>query len=93
MKIVCVVPNAATRDVRILKQAKSLDSQGHDVTILGIKENKYPSYRTQVDPGIDVFRVEYASEFPEQRKKDVRNFIIRICALISGIILLLNILL
>jgi glycosyltransferase involved in cell wall biosynthesis len=93
MKIVCVVPNAATRDVRILKQAKSLDSKGHDVTIVGIKENKFPSYRTQVDPGIDVFRVEYASEFPEQRKKDVRNFIVRNCALISGLILLVNILL
>lgn len=60
MKIVSVVPNSAVRDARIVKQARTLAAEGHDVTIVGVMEPAFPSYRTVIDGIIDVHRVPFA---------------------------------
>lgn len=60
MHIVSVVPNSAVRDARIVKEARSLAAAGHEVSIVGVMEPAFPSYRTVIDGAIQVHRVPYA---------------------------------
>ena len=68
MKIVSVVPNSAVRDARIMKQARSLKEAGHDVSIIGIQEPKFSSFRSITKEGIYVYRVPVI-----ERQQDMVN--------------------
>lgn len=59
MKIVSVVMNAATRDVRVVKAAKSLAAAGHEVRIVGIQDNNHKSPSVLLDGDLEVRRVDW----------------------------------
>lgn len=86
MKIVSVVPNSAVRDARIVKQAKTLRDAGHQVNIVGIMESQFPSYRTQIDGDINVYRVPHSSAIKEIKDKTYSR--IYLASISLGIILL-----
>lgn len=57
MKIVCVVPNPAAHDNRVVKGAESLRAAGHDVEIVGIKDRTRQQDAVLLDSGVTVHRV------------------------------------
>lgn len=62
MKIVSLVMNTAARDARVVKAAQSLIKAGHDVTIIGIKDNNYSGGSALLDSGLQVHRVGWRAE-------------------------------
>ena len=62
MKIVSLVMNAATRDARVIKEARSLRRAGHDVIVIGIKDNNNPSASALLEDGLEVRRVDWRAD-------------------------------
>ena len=59
MKIVSLVMNAATRDVRVVKAARSLTDAGHKVLIVGIQDGNHKSSAALLDGNLEVRRVDW----------------------------------
>lgn len=55
MNISMIVLNAVTHDVRVMKEAQALVSEGHRVTIVGAQDKKSPEH--EVVHGIEIFRI------------------------------------
>lgn len=76
MHIVSVVPNSAVRDSRIVKEARTLAAAGHKVSVVGVMEPDFPSYRTSISPDIPVYRVPYAESGDAMKKKLYRLLVL-----------------
>ncbi|WP_319532657.1 glycosyltransferase [uncultured Cohaesibacter sp.] len=68
MKIVAAVPNSAVKDGRVIKQAKSLESRGHEVSVVGIQDADNPSYRSVVGQSILIFREDIKAKTTKWRQ-------------------------
>jgi len=58
-RICMVVRNAATRDARVMKEARSLADAGHDVLVVGIKEKGWPESEVEIDENLKVIRLSW----------------------------------
>lgn len=59
MKILMVLMNEFTHDLRVLKEGKSLIESGHDVYLIALKDDYTPAF--EVIEGIHVFRIHVKS--------------------------------
>jgi glycosyltransferase involved in cell wall biosynthesis len=59
MKILMVLMNEFTHDLRVLKEGKSLIESGHNVNLIALKDDNTPAY--EVIEGIHVFRMHVKS--------------------------------
>ncbi|MDQ7076451.1 MAG: glycosyltransferase [Robiginitomaculum sp.] len=64
MKIVAMVPNSGARDVRVVKEARTLVDAGHRVDVIGIREPDHTSIAAILQENLIVHRVNWqASAF------------------------------
>ncbi len=57
MKIAAIVFNSVSHDARVLKEAESLAKAGHQVTLIGICDNRNQRQLEPVFPGFEIRRV------------------------------------
>lgn len=61
-KVVAIVLNSVSHDVRVLKEAESLLNTGHDVSIVGINDARTSDAFELLGSGVKVFRVPWKAE-------------------------------
>lgn len=59
MKIVSMVPNSGARDVRVIKEARTLVDAGHSVDVIGIREPDHTSLAAIVQENLIVHRIHW----------------------------------
>lgn len=59
MKILMVLMNEFTHDLRVLKEGKSLIDSDHDISLIALKDDCTPAF--EVTEGIHVFRIQVKS--------------------------------
>lgn len=61
LKVCALVINSVSHDARVLKQADTLASAGHTVTIIGVKDNRVAVGHEVRDSGVTIIRVGWRS--------------------------------
>jgi len=57
-KICAIVFNTVSRDARVLKEAETLRSAGHDVTLVGLTDQQYSATQETLENGVSLLRVD-----------------------------------
>lgn len=86
MKIAMIVLNAVSHDVRVLKEAQALVEEGHQLSIVGIMDNKSLPY--EVLNGIEIFRIHRGRRILSKRQRMRRALINPQSVAISVLLLL-----
>lgn len=58
-RILVFVPNGATTDNRVIREAESLKKEGHEVLIAGLRLSNLPGRRAISNKGVNVVRVDW----------------------------------
>jgi glycosyltransferase involved in cell wall biosynthesis len=80
MKICMIVHNSATRDGRVMREARSLQAAGHTVTLVGIPEANATKPEERLQDGVIVRRVEW---HPQARRRLIRSAVPRLCLVLA----------
>ena len=58
-RIMCIVPNGATTDNRVVREAESLKKAGHEVLLVGLKLSNVPGSTAYTPGGVFVKRIDW----------------------------------
>ena len=58
-RILVLVPNGATTDNRVIREAESLKAAGHQVLVAGLRLSNLPGKRAISNKGVDVVRIDW----------------------------------
>lgn len=80
MNICMIVHNSATRDGRVMREARSLQAAGHAVTLIGIPEANATQTEERLPNGVIVRRVDW---YPRARRRLMFSAVPRLCLVVA----------
>jgi len=89
MKVCMIVMNSVSHDARVLKEAEAVRSAGHDIVVIGIRDNKCSEPIEIRESGVVIRRVGWLSRAIRPWSWGLISQLLGIALAVTGIILLI----